>query len=87
MHSFDSGPLGAQFHQMPSGEEPERHSAFSLIALIAVVAVIAVLAIGLVFLVLGFVASLVGTILKIAILAGVAALVWRRVVRRCGRHG
>ncbi|HVA75534.1 MAG TPA: hypothetical protein VNF71_13330 [Acidimicrobiales bacterium] len=84
MHSFDSGPLGAQFHEVTGGgDDPERHSAFSLIALIAVVAVLAVMALGLVFLVLGFVASIAGAILKIVILAAVAAFIWKRVMRRC----
>ena len=83
MHSFDSGPLGAQFHEATGGGEPGRHSFFSLIALIAVVALLAVLALGLVLLVLGFVASLAGTILKIVILAAIGAFVWKRVMRRC----
>lgn len=84
MHSFDSGPLGAQFHEVTGGgDDPGRHSVFSLVALIAVVAVLAVLALGLVFLVLGFIASLAGTILKIVILAAVAAFIWKRVMRRC----
>ena len=80
MHSFDSGPLGAQFHEV-GGDEPGQRSTFSLIALIAVVAVLAVLVLGLVLLVLGFVASLAGALLKIAILAAVAAFVWKRVTR------
>lgn len=80
MHSFDSGPLGAQFHEV-GGDEPGHRSTFSLIALIAVVAVLAVLVLGLVLLVLGFVASLAGALIKIAILAAVAAFIWKRVTR------
>lgn len=80
MHSFESGPIGAQFHEV-GGDEPGHRSAFSLMALIAVVAVLAVLVLGLVLLVLGFVASLAGTLLKIVILAAVAAFIWKRVMR------
>ena len=80
MHSFDSGPVGAQFHEV-GGDEPGHRSAFSLIALIAVTAVLALLALGVVLLVLGFVASLAGMLLKVVILAAVAAFIWKRVMR------
>ena len=89
MHSYETGPYGTgpTFRVFGSDEEePKRHSMFSLIALIAVIAVAAVLAIGLVFLILGTLFSLAGAILKVAILVGIAALVWRRVARRRHSH-
>jgi len=87
MHSYETGPYGTgpTFRVFGSDEEePKRHSMFSLIALIAVIAVAAALALGLVFLILGTLFSIAGAILKVAILAAIAALVWRRVMRR--RH-
>jgi hypothetical protein len=83
MHSFDSGPTGAQFHQVNGGDEPERHSVFSLLALIAVVVVLAVVALAILFALLGFVVSVLGTIIKVAVFAAIAVFLWRRVLRRC----
>ena len=85
MHSYETGPFGSGPNYRVFGteeEEPKRHSVFSLIALIAVIAVGAVLAIGLIFLILGTLFSLAGAIIKVAILAAIAAFVWRRVMHR-----
>ena len=88
MNSYETGPSGAGPTYRGFGgddNDPRRHSVFSLIALIAVVAVVAALVLGLVFLIIGTLFSLAGAILKVAILVGIAALVWRRVTRhrRC----
>ena len=87
MNSYETGASGAgpTYRGFGGDDDPRRHSVFSLLALIAVVAVVAVLALGLVFLIIGTLFSLAGAILKVAILVGIAALVWRRVVRhkRC----
>ena len=87
MHNYETGPYGTGPTFRVFGgdeEEPRRHSVFSLLALIAVVAIVGALALALVFLILGTLFSLAGAILKVAILAAVAALIWRRIMRR--RH-
>ncbi len=55
---------------------------FSLIVMIVVIAVIAAVALSVTFWALGFLFHLAGWILRIAVLAAVAAFVWRKVNRR-----
>jgi hypothetical protein len=76
MHNYDFGPFGE-----PEGG-PRRHSIFSLVAWIVVLAVAAAIVLTIAFWALGIVVGLAGWILKVAILAAVAAFVWRRVNRR-----
>ncbi|HEX6392420.1 MAG TPA: hypothetical protein VFZ97_03200 [Acidimicrobiales bacterium] len=85
MHSYETGPYGAGPTYRVVGNDEDEHrrpSVFSLVALIAVIAIAAALVLGLVFLILGTLFSLAGAILKVAILVAVAALIWRRVMRR-----
>lgn len=67
--------------------QPPRRSPFGLACTIACVAVAAVVGLGVVFWALGFVFDMLGWILRIAILAAVAAFVWRRVTRRWSNTG
>jgi len=86
MYDFPSDPVSSAGHSPGPGYDEHRHSTLSLILLIAAVAVIGIIAIGFTFWALGFLFHVFGLVLKIAILAGVAALVWRRVARgRCRR--
>jgi hypothetical protein len=78
MYDFPSDPLGTAPH---SGPEERRHSVLSLVLLIAAVTVLGIIALGFTFWALGFLFHIFGLILKIALLAAVAAFVWRRVVR------
>jgi hypothetical protein len=83
MHNYESGPFGGTGHQGPYGErEGGRHSVFSLVAWIILLAVVAAIVLSVAFWVLGIVVGIAGWILKVAILAAVAAFVWRRVCRR-----
>jgi putative flippase GtrA len=85
MHNYEFGPLGGSPYQSagdPEKDRPRRHSTFSLIVTIVVVAAIAILGLSVSFWVLGLVFHLAGWILRVAILAAVAALVWRWVNRR-----
>ncbi|HEY3809945.1 MAG TPA: hypothetical protein VGL49_00815 [Acidimicrobiales bacterium] len=85
MHNFDVGPEQYSGYGEPEPDAPRKHSTFSLIAMIVVVAVVGVAALGLIFWALGFLFSLAGVILKVAILAAVAAFVWRRCSHRWSR--
>jgi hypothetical protein len=85
MHNYDFGNFGGSGRQSAYGE-PEnggtrKQSVFSLVVMIAVVAIIAVLALAAVFWVLGLLFHIAGLIVKVAILAAVAAVVWRWVSR------
>jgi hypothetical protein len=85
MHNYDFGPFGGASHQGAYGEPeggPRRHSVFSLVAWIVVLAVAAAIVLTIAFWALGIIVGLAGWILKIAILAAVAAFVWRKVSRR-----
>jgi hypothetical protein len=88
MHSYETGPHGTGPYRIfgSEGDEPRRHSVFSLVALIAVVAVAGALALALVFLILGTLFSLAGFILKVALIVAISAFIWRRVMRRRHRH-
>lgn len=86
MHNYDFGAVGGSGSQNPYTEPqsdvPRKHSMFSLIVMIVVIAVIAAVALTITFWALGFLFHLAGWILKVAVLAAVAAFVWRRVNRR-----
>jgi putative flippase GtrA len=85
MHNYEFGSWGASRpgpYSEPGGDSPRKHSTFSLIVMIAVVAVLAILGLGVTFWVLGFLFHLAGWILRVAVLAAVAALVWRWITRR-----
>jgi hypothetical protein len=85
MHNYDFGSSGASHrgpYGEPEGETGRKQSLFSLIVMIVVVAVLAVVGLGVVFWALGFLFHLAGWILRIAVLAAVAAFVWRRINRR-----
>jgi hypothetical protein len=79
MHNYQFGP-GA-FTPHPGGEGESRHSFFSLVLLIVAIVVAAAVFLGLVFWTLGLVFSVVGLLIRVALVAAVAALVWRRVTR------
>jgi hypothetical protein len=85
MHNYEFGSSGGT-HQGPyggsAGDEPRKHSMFSLIVMIVVVAVLAIAGLGIAFWALGFLFHMAGWILRIAVLAAVAAFVWRWVNRR-----
>jgi archaellum biogenesis protein FlaJ (TadC family) len=66
--------------------DEDRHSLFGLIIAIAVAVVAAVLVLTAVFWFLGLIFDMAGWIARVAILAAVAALVWRVVTRRLARH-
>jgi biotin transporter BioY len=80
---YDFGSLGGHSsHHDPENDAPRQNSIFSLIVMIVVIAILGAFALGVVFWAMGFLFHLAGWILKIAILAAVAALVWRRITRR-----
>ena len=81
--SYDSDSYGAQQSTQGGPEDggTHGHSVFSLVLIIAVVAVVGAVALTIAFLLLGFLFHVVGFILKVAIVAAVVALVWRRVTR------
>jgi len=88
MHNDDFGAYGSTTHQGPYGAPdnggPDHRSVFSLVVMIAVVALAAIVGLSIAFWALGLLFHLAGLIFKVAILAAVAALVWRRVSRhRC----
>jgi hypothetical protein len=86
MHNYDFGSSGGT-HEGPyggSGDAPKR-SMFSLIVMIVVVAVLAIGALGIAFWAVGFLFHIAGWILRVAVLAAVAAFVWRWVNRRWSR--
>ena len=88
MHNYESGSSFGSGSYGSTGD-PDGHrgrSIFSLIVMIAVVAVGAVLVLGTAFWVLGLVFHMVGWILKVALLAAVAALVWRSITRGRSRR-
>jgi hypothetical protein len=90
MHNYEFGAAGGSGGENPY-TEPENHgsrknSMFSLIVMIVVIAVIAAVALTITFWALGFLFHLAGWILKVAVLAAVAAFVWRWVNRRWSRH-
>ena len=89
MHNYDFGAVGGSGGENPYTDRenhgPRRNSMFSLIVMIVVIAVIAAVALTITFWALGFLFHLAGWILKIAVLAAVAAFVWRRVNRRWSR--
>lgn len=91
MHDYDYGSIGGSAGASggPSAytgygdlNQQPRRSPFALACTIACVAVAAVVGLGVVFWALGFVFDMLGWILRIAILAAVAAFVWRRVSHR-----
>ncbi len=82
---YDFGPFGSagqSSHYEGDNDAPHKNSIFSLVVMIVVVAVIGAVVLGLAFMALGLLFHLAGWILKVAILAAVAALVWRRINRR-----
>jgi hypothetical protein len=84
MHNYQFGSGGASRpgpYGEPEGDAPRQHSIFSLIVMIAVVAVLAIVGLGVAFWLLGFLFHLAGWILRVAVLAAVAALVWRKITR------
>ncbi|MGH9055223.1 MAG: hypothetical protein ACRDYY_05070 [Acidimicrobiales bacterium] len=87
MYNYDFGSPTGEGPRGSFGEPGDHHhgrSVLSLIVWIAVIAVVAALGLGLAVWAFGFLFSLVGWILRVAVIAGVAALIWRRVVRgRC----
>ena len=84
MHNYEFGSWGGSRrgpYGESEGEGPRKQSTFSLIVMIAVVAVLAIIGLGIAFWVLGFLFHIAGWILKVAVLAAVAAFIWRRVTR------
>jgi hypothetical protein len=83
---YDFGPLGGSAghssHHEPEDDARHHNSIFSLIVMIVVVAIVGAVALSLVFWAMDFVFHLAGWILRIAILAAVAAFVWRKINRR-----
>jgi hypothetical protein len=87
MHNYDFGSSGGAHQGSHGGEESgaSRRSMFSLIVMIVVVAVLAIGALGIAFWAVGFLFHIAGWILRVAVLAAVAAFVWRWVNRRWSR--
>jgi hypothetical protein len=88
MHNYQFGASGGSdpgAYGGPPGDAPQKHSIFSLIVMIVVVAALAIAGLGITFWALGFLFHMAGWILRVAVLAAVAALVWRRVNRRSPR--
>jgi putative flippase GtrA len=84
MHNYEFGSWGASRqgpYGEPEGDGPRKHSTLSLIVMIAVVAILAIVGVSVVFWALGFLFHLAGWILRVAVLAAVAAFVWRRITR------
>jgi putative flippase GtrA len=85
MHNYEFGPSGDPSHYSGFGEthadRPHR-SVFGLVVTIVVVAVLAAAGLGVAFWALGLLFHLLGWILRVAILAAVAAFVWHRLCRR-----
>ncbi len=65
--------------------EPHSRSPFGLVLTVIAVAVAVVIGLTFFFWVLGLIAGLLGWVFRIAILAGVAAVVWHYVTRRVSR--
>jgi hypothetical protein len=90
MSDYDFGHSGGftagSSHHSSDNDGPRQNSIFSLIVMIVVIAIIAAVLLGVAFMVLGFLFHIAGWILKIAILAAVAAFVWRRITRRRCSH-
>lgn len=91
MYNYDFGSSTGEGPRGYAGEPGDHRgrSILSLIVWIAAIAVVASLGLGLAVWAFGFLFSLVGWILRVAVIAGIAALVWRRVVRgrcRCGHR-
>jgi hypothetical protein len=86
MHNYDAGRFGGSAESGASGrpdnDGPHRNSIFSLIVMIVLVAAVAAIGLTITFWALGFLFHLAGWILRIAVLAAVAAYIWRRVNRR-----
>jgi putative flippase GtrA len=83
MHDYQFGS-GSRAGDNPDG--PHHYSTLSLVLLIVGLAIAAAVGLGIVFWVLGFLFHLVGWIVKIAILAAVAAFIWRRIAGRRDRR-
>ncbi len=77
-----SGSAGHSSYTGPENDAPSKNSMFSLIVMIVIVAVIGAVALSVAFWAVGFLFHLAGWILRIAILAAVAAFVWRRINHR-----
>ena len=90
MHNYDAGPLGDPAHHSgygdPEPDRPRKPSILSLVVMIVVVAAVAGVGLTITFWALGLVFHLAGWIFKVAVLAAVAAFVWRRVSRRSSHH-
>jgi hypothetical protein len=65
--------------------ESHPRSPFGFILTIAAVCVVAIVGLSIFFWVIGLVASIFGWILRVAVLAAVAAFVWHYVSRRLSR--
>jgi putative flippase GtrA len=75
MPNYEFGSWGASRpgpYGEPEGDAPQKHSTL---------AVVAIVGLGVAFWALGFLFHLAGWILRVAVLAAVAAFVWRRVTR------
>jgi hypothetical protein len=83
MHNHEFGPVGSPgIHEGHDGAEGAGgHSILSLVLLIAAVVVTAIVGLTVAFWALGFLFDIAGLVLRVALLAAVAAFVWRRVVR------
>lgn len=92
MYDFPSDPSGRTGPSVtpgpgPSGPCGERHhSVLGLVLLIAAVAIAGTAVLGFGFWALGFMFHIAGMILRVAILAAVAAFVWKRIMRRPSRR-
>jgi hypothetical protein len=80
MHDYQFGSSGSGAGD--DYDRPHRYSTLSLVLLIVGVAIAAAVGLGIIFWALGFLFHLLGWVLKIAILAAVAAFVWRRITCR-----
>lgn len=83
MHNHEYGSAGT-WSQGSNGDPdgPRPHSVLTLVLLIVGVAIAAAIGLSVLFWAFGLVFHLAGFILRVAILAAVAAFVWKRVMRR-----
>jgi hypothetical protein len=93
MHNYEFGPAGTSGGPGADGD-PYRYGdhgrpgrgMFGTVLMIVAIAIGAMLLLGTAFWAIGLVFHLFGWILKVALLAAVAAFVWRRVTRGRGHR-
>ena len=88
MHNYDLGSSSGTWAQTP-GDDPgacHHRSVLSLVLMIVGIALAATIGLSLVFWAFGFLFSILGFVLRVAIVVAVAAFVWKRVMRHRSRR-